>query len=160
MKQLLRYIMIFIFFIASTIAIHTIKAPQRLPSEGLDGFRVACMPAHIAVATNADKKLIPYAQLAHTTAEKQRCYFRFLPSDITCIPKAVASRQPVSSCPQFPVIDGTPDKHCYLLNKKYIPLSEELKKKPAVSASTYVTDKNVIGKKTWQEVRDILLQGK
>lgn len=146
--------MIFCFLIVSTIVIHTMKAPQRIP---VKGFRVACMSAADATATEADKNLIPYAQIAHTTAENQRCYFRFSPQDIVCIPKSVADRQPkTNTCPQFPTIDGTPHKFCYLLNKKFVPLSEELKKTPSISADTYITNKNVMVK-TWQDVRDILL---
>lgn len=156
MKQLHRFIIISIALITSTIVIHSIKAPQQVP---LKEYRVACIPASEAAAADADKNLIPYAQIAHTSSENLRCYFRFSIHDVVCIPKSVAARQQkVNMCPQFPTIDGTPHKFCYLLNKKHAPLSEELKKKPAISAQKYIPNRNVIVR-TWQQVRDILLGG-
>lgn len=157
MKQLIRFIIIAVVLIASTIVIHSIKAPQQLP---LKEYRVACIQATDAATTDADKKLIPYAQIAHTSAENLRCYFRFSIHDVVCTPKAAAARQQhMNSCPQFPTMDGSPHKFCYFLNKKHVPFSQELQKKPAISADKYIPNKNVIVK-TWQDVRDVLLGAK
>jgi hypothetical protein len=161
MKHLPRICMIILFLLASTIIIHTTKAPQKLP---LQGFRVACMPANAATASDADKQLLPYAQLAHTSYQEEdaskklwRCYFRFAPRDLVCMKKEIADRQPTTQqCPNFPTIDGGSKKTCYLLNTKFLALTNLLQKKPTVSTNVYTTRKNVFVK-TWPEVRDILL---
>jgi hypothetical protein len=156
MKQLLRLVIIAGIFLTSTIIIHTIRAPQATPAQR---FRVACIPAEHA--KHADRHLSPYAQLAHTTEDPEtkkswRCYFRFPARDVVCIPKIVATQQHIDSCPQFPAIDSTSNKICYILNKKQISIIELLQQKPPISPNTYTTSKNNFVK-SWQEVRDILL---
>ena len=156
MKHLYRFLLIMSFFLISTVIMHTIKAPEKLPNPG---FRVACMPAE--AAPHDDKPLIPYAQLAHTSAEDNgssklwRCYFRFAPRDLVCIPKEVALRRS-DPCPNFPPVEGIAPKTCYLLNNKFQTVVKLLQKKPAVTINSYITSKNALVK-TWQEVRDILL---
>lgn len=157
MKQAKRLLVLAGLFLASIVAIHTIRAPHKV---SLSGFRVACLPA--TEAPNADKALAPYAQVAHTSQENTnssqlwRCYFKFSPQDLVCTPQKTAVRQGMTSCPHIPSIDSGHNKTCYLLNKKHATLIDLLQKTPPVPLTTYTTNKNALVK-TWQEVRDILL---
>lgn len=160
MSPFRRFLVILICIVASSVIVQFSKAPTSVPYRG---YRVACMPLNSAKKEAADKNLIPYAQIAHTSfspedpALQYRCYFRFAPQDVVCTPPSIATRRNVQSCAQFPTIDGNSKKQCYVLNNKLIPLTENLKKQPPVNIQSYLTDSTAIVK-SWQEVRDMLLR--
>ena len=161
MKHWQRFSLIFILFIASIIVINSsTKAPRAINN---NAFKVACIPA--TNPTISDRQLLPYAQIAHTTYCEEdpnqplRCYLRFKPRDIICVPKKIATRKGVEQCPQYPGIAGNASKRCYILNKEFEPLLQLLQKKPPVPIETYANPKRSIVK-TWQEARDILLHHK
>lgn len=158
MKHWQRFVLISSTLIISIIIIQlTCKGPPKLPNQD---FRLACLP--VQKNKQADHHLSPYAQIAHTSFSDEkknkrvRCYFRFSPQDLICIPKSVAQRKGINQCPQFPSIEGAPHKTCYVLNQKHMPLITLLEQIPPVDIHTYTNRKNIIVN-TWQEARDVLL---
>ncbi len=152
-RHVTRLMTIIVCLSLSTIVIHYTKAPSHLR---MDGFKVACL---INKSTNeSDRNLSEYAHVVHNSVEDKdspiksyHCYFRFPTTDVACMPKNVAKRQPkLQHCPCYIT---SSQKACYFLKKKYNPLLAMLKQKPRISHTQY----NGVIKKTWQEVRDYLI---
>lgn len=145
---------IFSCLVVSILIINKIKTSCFAPVKGI---KIACVALDHDSASDLDHKLHDYYHIAHTTHESHgapyRCYFRFPSRDLACVPQTVADRNEyLSECAHFTQKD---DRACYFFNrKKYARLIDTLKREPTVSKDSY----HGRAMKTWQEVRDFLIQ--
>ncbi len=138
----------------SIIAVHKMRAPQRL---FLPRYKAFCIPLE-KVTPEFEAEIHDLYHIAHTSLEQTgkvksyRCYIQFPPSSVVCVPaKKGQKSQKLSECPQY--ITST-SKACYFLTDKYNGLLEELKKTPPISREVY---KGIaIGKK--KELKRLLIK--
>lgn len=151
MKAIHRILAILSCLVLSVVIINKTKVAVTVPAKE---FKVACLAIVDEQAGIAfDEKLHEFYHIAHTAQERKgndtvyyRCYFRFPPSDIACVPPEDPGSK---DCACYVKSDGD---RCYFPSNKYSSLIKLLNK-PNVDRSAF---HGPVVKK-WQEVRDILL---
>ena len=136
-----RFIIIICIFAISMIFIHRARAPQQLTFKSVP---IVCLTAKDAEQQKADSMLHKDYSLAHTTLEMDdpttnsyRCYFKFPSQSVSCVPKAVATRNNITQAPSWPALYKPHHRSCYFIDNAYKPLHVLLSKKPPVSRKQY-----------------------